>query len=1080
MNPRADILIVTATKIESQSVLCGFAAATGQNASPVSIGERVYYDLGEVNGARVFMALSEMGAAGIGASQQAVQKGIAALRPHAVIMVGVAFGITAQKQAIGDVLISKQLMLYEFQQIGDRALIPCGDQPHAATKLINYFQSANLGWSMANVHFGLVLTGEKLIDNMDYRAQLQRLAPTAIGGEMEGGGLYVACHDAKVDWILVKAIGDWASGSKEPDRESNHKLAADHATAFVLHALHHASLNRSPSPEIAALPARPRTDQHIKIEWNKVVVGEEKFFTEKAERYAPSRTRAEVQVVDWKPHYTIPRARGANAQHNAPSDQKPRELIETIRNARQLIVLGEPGSGKSTGIYLAIQKAAATYAEQPEALRRIPLYVELAKFHHRKDTRPRDTLLELLVDEIARFMSVSADKILRVDLEHALIEKKFLIIFDGLNEVMDAERIICLEGLIDFSERYQNTNIVVSARKFGYTGELPFPAVELLELSRQCIGDYITRAVGDNGESARIFFDQLGHQQRRFAQNPFALHLMVDCFLQNHQLPRNRALIFADYVDCRLKDLQNRKHRAGQPELPIVRCLNALMDIALQMKECGLHIDEAIALELVAKENSTLADNKKLLGQLLETGLLIRDDSGHSYRFFHQNIQEYFCVARIAALWEGSAADQGAGARLIRKYFKTPAWWETLSMAIGLLHSDSVARFLRRCARTDDFLLAMAIAQTDLDCTKWIKSLSRKTLATINFIDYLSAFLKWPSIVFASITIQVLIGINLQFGGHFEIFHAIHRRFILPMIPYGFSASTINISLCALIGISFRRVLDWIILGPMQTLLRSLQQIGTISAKQALAEVHHVYIKSNRLALDHQQAIGRILFSPPETAEEVIQSLSRGENTLYSATLLGKIGDENAAPALYSAIQQSRDSATIDACIGAIGDLRNRDVIEPRDSKLVAVLSGLLQRSEVPIASRLAAYNLLPNPSDFEPPQMSLRDHAWRCYSYKSEFVTLAIFFLAGAMFYWGRPDTRPESVFRVLDTLLRKYAGALAEPLTILDTKDWSLLGLWLMAAYIYLVVRMCKFLDRSTGLFMEGRYKKIWKARL
>ena len=90
MIPQADVLIVTATPVESRAVLDAFAGITGQPARPMPVGDRIYHDLGEVHDARVFLALTEMGSGGLGASQQTVQKGIVALRPAAVILVGIA------------------------------------------------------------------------------------------------------------------------------------------------------------------------------------------------------------------------------------------------------------------------------------------------------------------------------------------------------------------------------------------------------------------------------------------------------------------------------------------------------------------------------------------------------------------------------------------------------------------------------------------------------------------------------------------------------------------------------------------------------------------------------------------------------------------------------------------------------------------------------------------------------------------------------------------------------------------------------------------------------------------------------
>ena len=250
MNLHTDVLIVTTTKIESKAVVEVFQEATGHAPNPTPLGNRMYHDLGVVNGASVFMVQSEMGSGGLGASQQTVQKGIAALSPAAVIMVGIAFGVNAEKQSIGDILVSRQLMLYEFQRVGTEEggfkLIPRGDRPHASSWLFNLFQSADLYWdkSKAKVRFGLMLSGEKLVDNVDFRERLRDFEPEAIGGEMEGTGLYVACQDAKVDWILVKAICDWADGYKVQNNDERQRLAAHNAVDFVLHMLQQTPLKQ--------------------------------------------------------------------------------------------------------------------------------------------------------------------------------------------------------------------------------------------------------------------------------------------------------------------------------------------------------------------------------------------------------------------------------------------------------------------------------------------------------------------------------------------------------------------------------------------------------------------------------------------------------------------------------------------------------------------------------------------------------------------------------------------------------------------------------------------------------------------
>lgn len=257
MSHQADVLIVTVTPVESRAVMDVFRQATKSEARVTPIGGRDYHDLGEVNGSRVFMGRSEMGAGGPGGSQEAVRKGIEALQPTAVIMAGIAFGIDESKQSIGDILVSTQLWLYDLQRVGVDKIVPRGDKPHASTWLIDRFGSAALHWdeTIGEIHPGLVLSGDKLVDNVDYRDQLKQFEETAIGGEMEGAGLYVACLDSKVDWIMVKAICDWADGNKDQDKKQRQSQAARNAASFVLHALQLAPLKRENKPHAPPPPA---------------------------------------------------------------------------------------------------------------------------------------------------------------------------------------------------------------------------------------------------------------------------------------------------------------------------------------------------------------------------------------------------------------------------------------------------------------------------------------------------------------------------------------------------------------------------------------------------------------------------------------------------------------------------------------------------------------------------------------------------------------------------------------------------------------------------------------------------------
>ncbi len=238
--PRCHVLLVVATDIERDHTLASFKKLTGQ-PSKIHHGSRLsYHYLGKVSGAQTYLVQSEMGSSSPGASTVTVTQAIGELDPKAIILEGIAFGVDSSKQAIGDIIVSKQLLSYEQQRLGtdgdgsDKVILR-GDKATASNMLLQRCHAAVVSWRGASVSFALVLSGDKLVDNVGYRQQLIQLAPEAKGGEMEGTGLYAAAHNAAKDWIVIKAICDWADGAKRDHKSERQSQAAQAAADFTAH-----------------------------------------------------------------------------------------------------------------------------------------------------------------------------------------------------------------------------------------------------------------------------------------------------------------------------------------------------------------------------------------------------------------------------------------------------------------------------------------------------------------------------------------------------------------------------------------------------------------------------------------------------------------------------------------------------------------------------------------------------------------------------------------------------------------------------------------------------------------------------
>lgn len=157
-------------------------------------------------------------------------------------MVGIAFGLKPEEQQIGDILVSRQVVDYESQKIksglqSETLIFSRGDRWTVPPRMIDRFSNAELNWQGPAVHFGPMLSGAKLVDHQGFRDQLAQREPEAIGGDMEAAGLCAAAQRNKVDWIVVKAISDWADGNKATEKDKRQTTAAQNAASFTVHVL---------------------------------------------------------------------------------------------------------------------------------------------------------------------------------------------------------------------------------------------------------------------------------------------------------------------------------------------------------------------------------------------------------------------------------------------------------------------------------------------------------------------------------------------------------------------------------------------------------------------------------------------------------------------------------------------------------------------------------------------------------------------------------------------------------------------------------------------------------------------------
>jgi nucleoside phosphorylase len=228
-NNAMKILICTATNKEDDA-LAAYARDAGISNTPITFKRGTYRDLGRIGNAHVIWARTGMGSGGSDGSLATVMDAIDNVSPTYVISCGLAFGADRTKQSIGDVLVSSWVRCYEKGRKGPNQFQPRGDRVTADPFLLQAVRSWRMNRQDITVTEGGLVSGEKLIDDPAFKAQILSLEPESIGGDMEADGIIAACCRRTVRWIVIKAICDWA---EDKDSAAQPQAAAK-AFDFVL------------------------------------------------------------------------------------------------------------------------------------------------------------------------------------------------------------------------------------------------------------------------------------------------------------------------------------------------------------------------------------------------------------------------------------------------------------------------------------------------------------------------------------------------------------------------------------------------------------------------------------------------------------------------------------------------------------------------------------------------------------------------------------------------------------------------------------------------------------------------------
>jgi formylglycine-generating enzyme required for sulfatase activity len=369
---------------------------------------------------------------------------------------------------------------------------------------------------------------------------------------------------------------------------------------------------------------------------------------------------------DWQEDLLQPQLSYLRVVGQGPEQRLEREhlvdVAEAVARFPAFVLLGPPGSGKSTVLERLAYSTARDYLAGAEA--RLPLWLTLAGYRW-----PGHSPLEFVSERWAR---LAADDF--VELARA---GRLLLLVDGLNEMprlsdpdQRAERAGEWQHFIEdfFAEDGPGGSQAVLASRDAadYEQRLGLPRVEIEALTPEQIEGFAQAYLA--GQAATFLTDLARLELKAQAANPFSLFILTQLYEPAQGgLPPNKGLMLARYATGLLSVMYPRQDQALQGALQAL----AELGYALQASGEGTEVTAATLLgslpaqvSLPRRRQPLSLDPNQVFERAWRAGLLSQvDEAQDTFKFSHQLLQEQFAarslVARLPAgadlsqLWAG-------------------------------------------------------------------------------------------------------------------------------------------------------------------------------------------------------------------------------------------------------------------------------------------------------------------------------------------------------------------------------------------------------------------------------------------
>lgn len=431
--------------------------------------------------------------------------------------------------------------------------------------------------------------------------------------------------------------------------------------------------------------------------------------------YIPLKARMELPEGDtWKRDISLAGRDVTDHKQEILHFGEPVPLLNVLKKNSGVIVLGDPGAGKTTFVkYLALRLARGE-GKKIGLDDYLPILLPLAAFANALQNR--DIGLDDFIAEY--FAGIGVDLPIAPMLSEALKAGRALILLDGLDEVRDLNmRNTVVERVLDFFAFHRRTGnkFVLTSRVVGYRAVRPsaealaectivdFEDDEIEEfvahwtsaIEKQIQGN--TAVAQTDAETDRRELLDAIHQNpgvRQLASTPLLLTILALMKRQGVSLPERRVQLYDQYVNTLLSTWNRARSLSGRApgrDIDEIQTVRILAPLALWMHEVSPGVGLVGREEMRRKLEELFAERgdvsphqaaRQFLLDVREHAALLLERGPGEYGFIHLTFEEYLAAVALALLGQGNSQPI---IETLSRHVGEQAWREVTLLTIGYL-----------------------------------------------------------------------------------------------------------------------------------------------------------------------------------------------------------------------------------------------------------------------------------------------------------------------------------------------------------------------------------------------------------